>query len=177
MGSCYISWRRRAFTLVELLVVIAIIGVLVALMLPAVQAAREAARRTQCANNLKQLGLGVLNYESAYGVLSTSAAYDDPVDDPILNTSPAAGEGRIWIRLRQAAESAAEIGATRLGGLLKEVISLVESADVQEPGIWDDFIRLADPEKRMKALEDAIRNEVPAARNHLKVYIARHFGD
>jgi len=63
---------RRAFTLIELLVVIAIIAVLIALLLPAVQQAREAARRTQCKNNLKQMGLSVYNYESTFNVFPSS---------------------------------------------------------------------------------------------------------
>src|SRR5215472_12251325 len=66
---------RKGFTLIELLVVIAIIAVLIALLLPAVQSAREAGRRAQCTNNLKQITLAALNYQDAVGCFPMGSSY------------------------------------------------------------------------------------------------------
>src|SRR3970040_1454891 len=74
-GNICRNSTHRGFTLVELLVVIAIIGILVALLLPAIQAAREAARRSSCQNKIKQISLAMLNYESARKALPPALLY------------------------------------------------------------------------------------------------------
>ncbi|MFO0919296.1 MAG: DUF1559 domain-containing protein, partial [Planctomycetaceae bacterium] len=93
------SWpcRRAAFTLIELLVVISIIAILLALLLPAVQQAREAARRTACRNNLKQIGLALHNYESAFGTFPAGST--SIIDYGVWSTDPSQYHLHSWASL------------------------------------------------------------------------------
>lgn len=103
--------KRVAYTLVELLVVIAIIGILVALLLPAVQSSRETARKTQCKNNLRQMGTAFLNHESAHGFLPTS------------------GWGYKWV-----GDPSAGYGIDQPGGWAYNILAYTEYSDLRETG-------------------------------------------
>ena len=108
--------RRRAFTLVELLVVITIIGILIALLLPAVQQAREAARRAQCSNNLKQASLAMLQHEEKYKFL------------------PTGGWGWFWVGLPDRG-----MGKTQPGGWLYCILPFIEQQPLYDLGSDGDF--------------------------------------
>lgn len=111
--------KRAGFTLVELLVVIAIIGVLIALLLPAVQQAREAARRMSCSNNMKQLGLSLHNYHDTFGSLPPMIVKPATVSDPAWGWNalllPMMEQGNIHEALRVGALSLRDSAATTEG--------------------------------------------------------------
>ncbi|MGD9635431.1 MAG: DUF1559 domain-containing protein [Pirellulales bacterium] len=127
----------RAFTLVELLVVIAIIGILVALLLPAIQAAREAARRSSCTNNLKNLGLGVLNHHDVMKHFPVSMGAYIPGEGPtntqtgagwILNTLPQLEEQSLYDRFRDG-------GAFEVAGQFASGACLVTTSPYLNKGL------------------------------------------
>ncbi|MBN1912676.1 MAG: DUF1559 domain-containing protein [Pirellulales bacterium] len=103
--------RDQGFTLVELLVVIAIIGILIALLLPAIQAAREAARRTQCANHLKQIGVAILNHEQTH------------------KHFPTGGWGWMW-----CGDPDRGYGLKQPGGWIYNILSFIEKGDLRDTG-------------------------------------------
>jgi prepilin-type N-terminal cleavage/methylation domain-containing protein/prepilin-type processing-associated H-X9-DG protein len=108
--------RSRGFTLIELLVVIAIIAVLIALLLPAVQMAREAARRSSCTNNLKQLGLAVHNYESVNQCIPLGSLYPCPAQNPNVGVDMCWGFGAApQVSILQFIEQGAMYSAYNVG--------------------------------------------------------------
>jgi len=117
---------RTGFTLVELLVVIAIIGILVALLLPAIQAAREAARRSQCSNNLKQIGLGLMNYHDTHNSFPAGWNHQS------ANGSPDWGWAVMILPFMEQATLYEELNPTAPGRRLSQLYVAGAPADTQQ---------------------------------------------
>ena len=128
--------RRKAFTLVELLVVIAIIGILVALLLPAVNAAREAARRMQCRNQLRQVGLAVLTFENAYRALPAGAWVSDTQLKSNANACRTLGTDKS-LGVQMANNGCFDIFGLRDGPNVSWIVSVLPF--MEEQALFDEF--------------------------------------
>jgi prepilin-type N-terminal cleavage/methylation domain-containing protein len=136
---------RRAFTLVELLVVIAIIGILIALLLPAINAAREAGRRAQCANNIKQWSLAVVNYESSYNVFPNACNFQGnnpcpggtsfgvPMDNWVISVLPFTEHNEIYKEITHTQPMSASVNATARGRVIPEMLCPSDAGHNRQP--------------------------------------------
>lgn len=153
VGDARMEKSRVGFTLVELLVVIAIIGILVALLLPAVQAAREAARRNQCKNNLKQLALASLNYESTH------------------RTFPFGGWGFFWV-----GDPDWGVGEKQPGGPFFQISPFIEETSVMQigAGLGNNIREVTTPKKDalMTLIASPIQSFICPSRRAVNVYPA-----
>ncbi len=156
---------RRGFTLVELLVVIAIIGILVALLLPAVQAAREAARRAQCQNHMKNIALAVLNYESAKkhypkGFVSTPTSETDEAWAWSTFTLPYLEEQAIYDQMRPSEKFLQPVQSTRTGP--RNLADMIQNA---KNGVTSEFVPLQTKLPVFRCPSDSTPDLVPATGN------------
>ncbi|MHB1561831.1 MAG: DUF1559 family PulG-like putative transporter [Isosphaeraceae bacterium] len=138
------SPNRRGFTLIELLVVIAIIAVLIALFLPAVQSAREAARRAQCTNNLKQIALAASNYESAIGCFPPNGEWQGCITPGYVGTSYS-----VFMSMSPYLEQTTIYNSMNLGGCFLDAANLTamgtQVASLVCPSDWADLSGLNEP--------------------------------
>lgn len=157
---CISRPSKRAFTLVELLVVIAIIGILIGMLLPAVQAVREASRRTQCLNNIRQVALAALNYESANrrfppGLLEDDNAISWRVSQEGRNDKPQ--------RLGIMSHLLSFIEANNIAALIEPTLNPDEYAnDGHDVGFWGDFDEDGEANTRLASLSKIPSLECPS---------------